>query len=200
MRVLLSKEMIVKSPGRTANLRVTLALLVALLFSVAQADTPPKDWTYDSLRHRNETESAPANTEQTEDQQIAALLAKMVERWNAHDIPGYMECYWNSPDLLVVVEGEELLGWGNNLAAYQRGYPTPESMGTVQTERTLVRLISPDPASPSPSAKPTVAFAMDWWTVRFLTHSVHATTTYLLQKFPQEGWKVTASHTSCVEP
>jgi hypothetical protein len=30
-----------------------------------------------------------------DDQQVYEVLLKMLDRWNAHDIEGYMEVYWN---------------------------------------------------------------------------------------------------------
>ncbi len=41
---------------------------------------------------------------------------KMLDRWNAHDIEGYLEEYWKSPELLVVVDSEQF----NRLAAASR--------------------------------------------------------------------------------
>ena len=39
-----------------------------------------------------------------------AVCLKMLDRWNAHDIDGYMEVYWKSPELLVVVDAEQFNG------------------------------------------------------------------------------------------
>ena len=102
-----------------------------------------------------------------------------------------METLWNSPDLLCVVDGEELMGWNNLLTSYLRGYPDRAAMGSVSTERTLIQPIKED-----------VAFAMDWWRATFgpNSHSVYATSTYLLRNIPNEGWKIAAVHTSFVEP
>jgi len=167
-------------------MRIGLALPFVLLLGAAQADEP-RAWSYDSLRKGDQIQIP--STRPTEEQQVAALLARLVERWNAHDIEGYMDGFWNSPDLLIVVEAEEQMGWANVFASYQRGYPDRAAMGTVHVERTLVQPIKDD-----------VAFAMEWWRASFPgSHSVYATTTYLLRKFA-EGWKITAAHTSFVEP
>ena len=170
-------------------MRIWLPFLALLLLGTAQADSP-RAWSYDSLRQeRPQNETAPIQP--TEEQQIAALLAKMVDRWNAHDIEGYMETLWNSPDLLCVTDGEEVMGWNNLYASYLRGYPDRTAMGSVTVERTLIQPIKED-----------VAFAMDWWRASFgpNSHSAYATSTYLLRKIPQEGWKIAAFHTSFVEP
>jgi hypothetical protein len=70
-------------------MRAWIQFSALLLLSTAQADSP-RAWSYDSLRQgKSPNETAPAQT--SGEQQVAALLAKMVDRWNAHDIEGYME-------------------------------------------------------------------------------------------------------------
>ena len=52
-----------------------------------------------------------SNDSALDSQQINNLLLKMLERWNAHDIDGYMDVYRNSADLLVIVDSEQFSGW-----------------------------------------------------------------------------------------
>jgi hypothetical protein len=47
----------------------------------------------------------------------------MLDRWNAHDIEGYVEVYCKSPDLLVVVDAEQFNGWQQLHDSYLNGYP-----------------------------------------------------------------------------
>ncbi|HEX4201284.1 MAG TPA: hypothetical protein VHY59_07175 [Chthoniobacterales bacterium] len=173
-------------------MRFALALSLLLLMSVGRADPPgsePRAWSFDSLVQKH---SEPGSPSPTDEQQIVALLGRMTERWNAHDVEGYMEVFWRSPDLCYVCNGQEVMGWGNLMAEYQRGFPDRNTMGTVHVDRTLVQVIDAN-----------VASALDWWSVSFPTKSSHpefATTTYLLRKFPAEGWKIVLLHTSFVEP
>lgn len=167
-------------------MRITLSLAVLLVLGAAQADQPGA-WTYDSLRGQS-----PTQVEPTEEQEIVALLAHQTETWNAHDLEAYMEGFWHSPDLLTVIEGEEYMGYANLQAAYERGYTDRNAMGTVFVERTLIQPTHDD-----------VAFAMEWWRATFpgpKSHSVYATSTYFIRRFPKEGWKIAAGHTSFVEP
>jgi hypothetical protein len=39
------------------------------------------------------------------------------------DIEGYMEVYWKSPELLVVVDSEQFNGWQQLHDSYLNGYP-----------------------------------------------------------------------------
>ncbi|HEX6563798.1 MAG TPA: hypothetical protein VF020_05905 [Chthoniobacterales bacterium] len=146
-------------------------------------------WSYDSaVQGQPQTPTS----DSTDEQQIVALLNRMTDRWNSHDLEGYMDVLWQSPALCYVCEGQEIMGWGNLLAEYQRGFVDRNTMGSVHVDRTLVRIISPGMAS-----------ALDWWSVSFpspKSHTDFATTTYILQKFPEQGWKIVLLHTSFVEP
>jgi hypothetical protein len=61
-------------------------------------------WQLDSLR-------ADSIVSKTDAQQIYEVLLKMLDRWNAHDIEGYLQVYWKSPELLVIVDSEQFNGW-----------------------------------------------------------------------------------------
>ena len=110
----------------------------------------------------------------------------MLDRWNAHDIDGYLEVYANSPDLLVVVDSEQFMGWKQLHDSYINGYPNRTAMGFIQPKRIQVKLLNPD-----------LALALTWWSATFPSSkkTVVGNSTMNLQKFP-DGWKIIASHTS----
>ena len=139
-------------------------------------------WQFDSLR-------ANASVPKSDAQQVYKVLLKMLDRWNAHDIEGYMEVYWKSPELLVVIGSEQFDGWQQLHDSYVKGYPGATAMGFVQPKRIQVRLLKPD-----------LALALTWWTINFPSSNrkVVGDTTMNLQKF-DDGWKITASHTSITE-
>jgi uncharacterized protein (TIGR02246 family) len=132
--------------------------------------------------------SQPANSSfsKPDDQQIYELLLKMLDRWNAHDIEGYMEVYWNSPELLVIIGSEQFNGWRQPHDSYLNGYPSSTAMGFIQPKRIQVRMLKPD-----------LALALTWWSVAFPStkHEVIGNSTMNLQKFDGD-WKIVASHTS----
>ena len=132
--------------------------------------------------------SPPANSSvsKPDDQQVYEILLKMLDRWNAHDIEGYMEVYWNSPDLLVIIGSEQFNGWRQLHDSYVNGYPGSTAMGFIQPKRIQVRMLKPD-----------LALALTWWSVAFPStkHEVTGNSTMNLQKF-DGGWKIIASHTS----
>jgi uncharacterized protein (TIGR02246 family) len=135
-----------------------------------------------------ELSKVPANSSvaKPDDQQVYEILLKMLDRWNAHDIEGYLGVYWKSPDLLVVVDSEQFNGWQQLHDSYFNGYPSRSAMGFIQPKRIQVRLLKPD-----------LALALTWWSVSFPSsqQSVAGNSTMNVQKF-DDGWKVIASHTS----
>jgi uncharacterized protein (TIGR02246 family) len=143
-------------------------------------------WGFDSIKP-SASQVAP-ELDPSDYQQIYTLLIRMGDRWNAHDIDGYLAPYWKSPDLLVVIEGEQLKGWANVLSAYHRGYPNLDEMGSVIYDRVQIQLVSPD-----------VAVGLDWWTVVQKRGKVLGTSTMVLRKI-DGNWVIVVMHSSFVEP
>jgi hypothetical protein len=83
---------------------IGLLALLAFIFCPTVVAQERNGWEADSLRGN-------PNVSQFDDQQVYEVLLKMLDRWNAHDIEGYMEVYWRSPELLVVVDSEQFNGW-----------------------------------------------------------------------------------------
>jgi hypothetical protein len=68
----------------------------------------------------------------------------MLDRWNAHDIEGYLEVYWKSSELLVVVDSEQYNGWEELHDSYRNGYPDRNAMGFIEPKRIQIKLLKPD--------------------------------------------------------
>ena len=156
-----------------------LLAIAALAFCLPAAAQERNGWEFRSL---------PANSSlpKTDDQQVYDVLLKMLDRWNAHDIEGYMETYWKSPELLVVVDSEQFDGWQQLHESYVNGYSSRTTMGFIQPKRIQIRLLKPD-----------LALALTWWSVSFPNSKqpVVGNSTMNLQKF-EDGWKIVVSHTS----
>jgi beta-aspartyl-peptidase (threonine type) len=138
-----------------------------------------REWQVDSL---------PANSSvsKPDSQQVYEVLLKMLDRWNAHDIDAYLEVYWKSPGLLVVVNSEQFNGWQQLHDSYINGYPDRAAMGFIQPKRIQVKLLKSD-----------LALALTWWSITFPASkkTVVGNTTTDLQKF-NDGWKIVAAHSS----
>jgi ketosteroid isomerase-like protein len=120
--------------------------------------------------------------------EVQALIFKMTERWNAHDIAGYMDGVWKSKDYLMVIDGQETRGWAEAYAAYQRGYSDSSLMGSLICDRLETQMMTAE-----------LALAVDRWTLYLKGGKVLGTSTMVVRKF-EDGWKIISDHSSTVEP
>jgi uncharacterized protein (TIGR02246 family) len=157
-------------------------LLCLAFFSFPVAADEGGGWLFDSL---NPNPSAA----QPDAQQIYDVLLKLLDRWNAHDIDGYLSAYWKSPDLLVIVDSEQHNGWQQLRDSYKNAYPNRDSMGHITPARIQIKLL-----------KPELALVLMWWSMSFPNskQNVVGNSTMNLEKF-DDGWKIVASHSSTAE-
>lgn len=126
--------------------------------------------------------SAQSDTAETE---ILATLDAQVAAWNAGDIPGYMEGFWNSEQTRYVSGATVVYGWRPTLERYQRNYDTAAKRGVLTYSNFDIRVLSP-----------TDAFVFCLWR---LTRSEDAggdiggAVTKLFRK-TETGWKVVHNH------
>jgi uncharacterized protein (TIGR02246 family) len=162
--------------------RAGLVSLLLLSFCLPVIGQERNVWQFDSLQ-------ANSSVAKPDAQQVYDVLLKMLDRWNAHDIEGYLDVYWKSPELLIVVDSEQFNGWQQLHDSYCNGYPDRAAMGFIQPKRIQVKLLKPD-----------MALALTWWSITFPTskQTVVGNTTMDLQKF-DDGWKVIAAHSSTTE-
>jgi hypothetical protein len=120
-------------------------------------------------------------------QEITKLILRGYERWNARDLDGYMEMFWNSPDFMYAIDNEVVWGWAEVRAELMRGYPDRSAMGTANSERLEVRVLTSD-----------LATAVNSWSIQFPKAKVLGTSLVTLRKFA-DGWRVISGHTSSSE-
>jgi uncharacterized protein (TIGR02246 family) len=166
---------------RSAGAKTLLIAVTALLC----AGTAAAGWDYDSIA----SDPQKGLAQNSDVEQVRQLLAHMVDLWNAHDLERYLDCYWNSPDLLVVIDSQQNSGWQELHDSYMRGYHNREEMGHVIPSRLQIRLVRPD-----------LALALFYWTVNFPTskHIVVGIDTFYLQRF-STGWRIVSDHTSTAD-
>jgi uncharacterized protein (TIGR02246 family) len=147
-----------------------------------------RGWEYDSIQPPESLRTP--SPEEDELKAINDLLLKMLERWNAHDIDGYLSVSWKSPQLLVILQNEQFQGWQSLYDAYKSGFRDPNAMGTIVPSRIQIKLVKPD-----------LATALTWWQVTFPTSKIRVigNTSMNLQKFA-DGWKIVLAHSSFIEP
>ena len=124
---------------RFPGLAAVLTILTVPLF----AEQPDRSgWQYDAIMpdHVSDDSSPTA----TDINAINDLLAKMADRWNAHDLDGYLSVYWNSPRLLVVSGDDQVQGWQALHDAFKVDYRDSNTMGAIQYSRIQVKFSKPD--------------------------------------------------------
>jgi hypothetical protein len=69
--------------------------------------------------------------------EIQALTERIVDRWNARDVDGYMEQTWKSDEFRIVVLDEEaftVTGRSYMLQDYEQGYTDRSKMGNMRCQ------------------------------------------------------------------
>ena len=78
--------------------------------------------------------------------EITDVLETQKAAWNTGDIDGFMEGYWQSPDLRFASGGNVTRGWQETLDRYKANYSDRAKMGTLDFTDIEVNLLSADSA------------------------------------------------------
>ena len=166
-------------PGIRAT---ALPLIAVCFFILATGIAADPEGNLDTI-NQEKVAGAPESEKEIYDQ-----MNRLVDAWNRHDLDAYLDGFWHSDSLVVVVEGETVRGWDLLSRAYHAGYPNPNEMGTVTLDRAQVQMLAPN-----------IGFVLLWDTVVFPKKKEFGTSTVVMKKLP-EGWRVAAQHSSFVEP
>ncbi|CAM1363808.1 conserved protein of unknown function [Tenacibaculum soleae] len=71
-------------------------------------------------------------SEETEKQEILAIMKTQEKAWSNHDLEGFMQGYWKSDSLKFYGSNGITFGWNKTLANYKKGYPTKEHSGELK--------------------------------------------------------------------
>jgi uncharacterized protein (TIGR02246 family) len=167
------------APGLRAALILPVVVCSAFLATPIAADSKTELDTINQQKVAGATDP---------EKEIYDELSRMVDAWNRHDIDGYLDTFWRSENLVVVVEGENIRGWDLISKAYHTGYPNLEEMGNMTLDRVQVQILAPD-----------IGFALAWFTASFPKKKEFGTATMTFKKLP-EGWRIAIAHSSFVEP
>jgi len=171
---------------RLQHILVILAASLALPVVAADPSSVDQDvWDFDSI-----AAPRPAITaNQVAAKQIDDMMVAMAEKWNAHDLDGYLDYVWHSPALVLIEDGAAINGWQELSDKYHRSFSDPNNMGHSNLARVQVRMLGPD-----------TAFVISSWTVGFprTKRLVLGTDSNYVQRIGG-AWKVTLSHSSQLE-
>lgn len=122
----------------------------------------------------------------SEEAAIQKVLNDQVVAWNAHDLRGYMQGYWDSPELTFYSGGTVTQGWQPTLERYEKRYQSEgHEMGKLDFELLEVHVFSPDSA---------VVYGK--WHLKMPDgKEPRGLFTLVLRKFPR-GWRIVHDHTS----
>ena len=118
----------------------------------------------------------------TED--IRQVMNEQVEAWNRGDIDGFMQGYWNSPQMTFVSGDNVTKGWQPTLERYKKSYDSRAKMGVLSFTDVEITVTSKESAVVL--GRFTLEREMDKPTGLF---------TLNFRKF-KDGWKIILDHTS----
>ena len=121
--------------------------------------------------------------------EIEDLLHAQQEAWNRHDLDGFMQGYWNSPQLTFFSGAKEHNGWQAALDRYRATYSGPgHEMGKLEFSDLRVEMLGSE-----------AAFVRGAWHLTMSDGKTpHGLFTLVFRKFP-EGWRIVHDHTSTAE-
>jgi ketosteroid isomerase-like protein len=129
---------------------------------------------------------------QSKEEKTKAAIQKVMEvqtaAWNRGDIDGFMQGYWNSPDMKFVSGDNVARGWQAALDRYKKSYDSKAKMGILTFSGLEINILSKD-----------AAIVLGNWALEREVEGVkdnpHGKFTLIFRKF-KDGWKVVHDHTS----
>ncbi len=116
-------------------------------------------------------------------QDIQKLLENQVAAWNRADFVGFMETYWNSPELTYQSGSQRHTGWKTLLDRYQTNY-AGDKAGRLSFDDVKITILAPD-----------LALVLGRFHLEYPDSPKHGIFTLILRKFPQ-GWLIIHDHSS----
>jgi hypothetical protein len=165
--------------------QIFAVLAVALALPVSAGQPWQEIWDFDSIA----APFVPTTSAQVAAKQVYEMQVALTEKWNAHDLDGFLAYFWNSPRLIVVDDGDAVMGFEELSARYHRSFSDPARMGRMTVARVRVRMLGPESA-----------FVLTHWTIGspFSKIVVVGMDTSYVQRIGTE-WKTTSIHSSDVE-
>jgi len=119
---------------------------------------------------------------------IRKVLAAQQSDWNHGDIRGFMQGYWNSPELTFAGSKGFTRGWQPVLERYEKTYAGKEAMGTLDFSELEIRPLGPE-----------AALVLGRWHLQRQAGDVGGIFTLIFRRFP-EGWRIVHDHTTQSAP
>lgn len=131
---------------------------------------------------------AAANFAQSKDEKAKAAIRKVMDEqaaaWNRGDVEGFMQGYWNSPEMTFVSGDNVTKGWQPTLERYKKNYDSRAKMGVLTFSGLEINLISKDSA-----------VVLGNWALQRESDNPKGKFTLIFRKL-KDGWKIVHDHTS----
>ncbi|CAL1521054.1 nuclear transport factor 2 family protein [Chitinophaga sp. MM2321] len=122
--------------------------------------------------------------QQTDRQQIEALMATQTTAWNKGDVPAFMQTYWHSDSLLFIGKSGVTYGWQATLERYNKTYPDKKAMGKLDFKLLEFKPLAAD-----------VYLVIGKWHLQRSIGDLQGHFSLVLKKIKGE-WKIIADHSS----
>ena len=115
---------------------------------------------------------------------IKQLMNEQAAAWNKGDLEGFMQGYWNSPEMTFVSGTKITKGWQPTLENYKKSYSTKEKMGFLTFSDLEITILSKDSA-----------VVLGKWSLQREKDNPNGLFTLTFKRF-KEGWRIILDHTS----
>jgi SnoaL-like domain len=120
------------------------------------------------------------------EQSIKHVLVSQVEAWNKGNIEGFMQGYWNSPELTFISGSTLTKGWEPTLERYKKNYQQGgNEMGHLEFQDLTIDLLS----------RRAAVVTGKWGLTMSSGKNPHGFFTLVFKRMPN-GWKIVQDHTS----
>lgn len=127
---------------------------------------------------------AQSKTDEKAKADIRAVMDAQAKQWNAGSIEGFMQGYWNSPELVFVSGTNVTKGWQPTVERYKKGYDSKAKMGVLTFSDLEITMLGKD-----------AAVVLGSWALQREADNPHGKFTLTFRKF-KDGWKIIIDHTS----
>ena len=120
---------------------------------------------------------------------IHKLLDDQEQAWNKGDLKGFMDGYWNSPELSFYSGNTKTKGWQQTFDRYRKRYQEEgREMGHLTFSEVVLDSVGPD-----------TVIVRGRWKLEKKAETNDGLYTLILRKLP-EGWRIVHDHTSVADP
>jgi ketosteroid isomerase-like protein len=123
---------------------------------------------------------------QSKDEKTKNAIKKVMDEqalaWNRGDLEGFMQGYWNSPEMTFVSSGKITKGWQPTLDNYKKSYDSKAKMGILTFSDLEITILGKESA-----------VVLGKWSLQREKDNPHGLFTITFRRF-KEGWRIILDH------